>query len=47
MGYEDFVHFILSEEDKSSAPSQEYWYVADVWFNAFFNIDQCSIFSVL
>ncbi|GJM90471.1 hypothetical protein PR202_ga06752 [Eleusine coracana subsp. coracana] len=26
MGYEDFVHFILSEEDKSSAPSQEYWF---------------------
>ncbi|AQK60177.1 Serine/threonine protein phosphatase 2A regulatory subunit B''alpha [Zea mays] len=26
MGYEDFVHFVLSEEDKSSAPSQEYWF---------------------
>lgn len=26
MGYEDFVHFILSEEDKSSEPSQEYWF---------------------
>ena len=27
MGYEDFVYFILSEEDKSSEPSLEYWYV--------------------
>lgn len=27
MGYEDFVYFILSEEDKSSDPSLEYWYV--------------------
>ncbi|KAG8070116.1 hypothetical protein GUJ93_ZPchr0006g44876 [Zizania palustris] len=26
MGYQDFVHFILSEEDKSSEPSQEYWF---------------------
>ncbi|XP_065852314.1 serine/threonine protein phosphatase 2A regulatory subunit B''beta-like [Euphorbia lathyris] len=26
MGYEDFVYFILSEEDKSSAPSLEYWF---------------------
>lgn len=26
MGYEDFVYFILSEEDKSSEPSLEYWY---------------------
>jgi len=26
MGYEDFVHFILSEEDKSTGPSQEYWF---------------------
>ncbi|KAL5208264.1 hypothetical protein ABZP36_032699 [Zizania latifolia] len=26
MGYEDFVHFILSEEDKSSEPSQEFWF---------------------
>ncbi|KAL2541578.1 Serine/threonine protein phosphatase 2A regulatory subunit B''beta [Abeliophyllum distichum] len=26
MGYEDFVHFILSEEDKSSEPSLEYWF---------------------
>jgi hypothetical protein len=25
MGYEDFVYFILSEEDKSSEPSLEYW----------------------
>ena len=25
MGYEDFVWFILSEEDKSSEPSLEYW----------------------
>ncbi|KAG5004367.1 hypothetical protein JHK86_028506 [Glycine max] len=28
MGYEDFVYFILSEEDKSSEPSLEYWQVA-------------------
>lgn len=28
MGYEDFVYFILSEEDKSSEPSLEYWYVS-------------------
>jgi hypothetical protein len=27
MGYEDFVYFILSEEDKSSEPSLEYWYL--------------------
>lgn len=27
MGYEDFVHFILSEEDKSSEPGLEYWYI--------------------
>lgn len=26
MNYEDFVHFILAEEDKSSQPSLEYWY---------------------
>ncbi|XP_031271147.1 probable serine/threonine protein phosphatase 2A regulatory subunit B''delta isoform X1 [Pistacia vera] len=26
MGYEDFVHFILSEEDKSSEPGLEYWF---------------------
>ena len=28
MGYEDFVWFILSEEDKTSETSLEYWYVA-------------------
>lgn len=27
MGYEDFVYFILSEEDKSAEPSLEYWYI--------------------
>lgn len=27
MGYEDFVYLMLSEEDKSSEPSLEYWYV--------------------
>ncbi|CAJ2628141.1 unnamed protein product [Trifolium pratense] len=26
MNYEDFVHFILAEEDKSSEPSLEYWF---------------------
>ncbi|CAN1189014.1 CYCD3-1 [Linum perenne] len=26
MNYEDFVYFILSEEDKSSEPSLEYWF---------------------
>ncbi|KAJ4722736.1 Serine/threonine-protein phosphatase 2A regulatory subunit B'' subunit alpha [Melia azedarach] len=26
MGYEDFVYFILSEEDKSSDPALEYWF---------------------
>ncbi|KQJ86196.2 hypothetical protein BRADI_4g03911v3 [Brachypodium distachyon] len=26
MGYEDFVYFVLSEEDKSSEPSLEYWF---------------------
>ncbi|KAL1546139.1 serine/threonine protein phosphatase 2A regulatory subunit B''beta-like [Salvia divinorum] len=26
MGYQDFVYFILSEEDKSSEPSLEYWF---------------------
>lgn len=25
MGYEDFVWFILSEEDKTTEPSLEYW----------------------
>ncbi|RRT38243.1 hypothetical protein B296_00043940, partial [Ensete ventricosum] len=25
MGYEDFVYFILAEEDKSAEPSLEYW----------------------
>lgn len=27
MRYEDFVYFMLSEEDKSSEPSLEYWYL--------------------
>lgn len=27
MGYEDFVYFMLSEEDKASEPSLEYWYI--------------------
>lgn len=26
MGYEDFVYFLLAEEDKSAEPSLEYWY---------------------
>ncbi|KAJ9696972.1 hypothetical protein PVL29_008951 [Vitis rotundifolia] len=26
MGYEDFVYFMLSEEDKSSEPGLEYWF---------------------
>ncbi|KMZ73509.1 Serine/threonine protein phosphatase 2A regulatory subunit B'subunit alpha [Zostera marina] len=26
MGYEDFVYFMLAEEDKSSVPSLEYWF---------------------
>ncbi|KAF3456758.1 hypothetical protein FNV43_RR01412 [Rhamnella rubrinervis] len=26
MGYEDFVYFLLAEEDKSSEPSLEYWF---------------------
>ncbi|KAJ8452445.1 hypothetical protein Cgig2_000034 [Carnegiea gigantea] len=30
MGYEDFVYFILAEEDKSSEPSLEYWYVCHI-----------------
>ena len=28
MNYEDFVYFILAEEDKSSEPSLEYWYIS-------------------
>lgn len=32
MGYEDFVYFILSEEDKSSEPSLEYWYLLFLFF---------------
>lgn len=28
MGYEDFVYFMLSEEDKSSEPGLEYWYIS-------------------
>ena len=31
MGYEDFVYFMLSEEDKSSGPSLEYWYLLFVF----------------
>lgn len=27
MGYEDFIYFMLSEEDKTSEPSLEYWYI--------------------
>jgi len=30
MGYEDFVWFILSEEDKSSEPGLEYWCEPDM-----------------
>lgn len=33
MGYEDFVYFILSEEDKSSEPSLEYWSVSELTVN--------------
>lgn len=32
MCYEDFVYFILAEEDKSSEPSLEYWCVIVVPF---------------
>ncbi|MBA0632807.1 hypothetical protein Godav_001483 [Gossypium davidsonii] len=32
MGYEDFVYFILAEEDKSSEPSLEYWYLLCSFF---------------
>lgn len=32
MGYEDFVYFMLSEEDKSSEPSLEYWYLCIPYF---------------
>lgn len=35
MGYEDFVYFMLSEEDKSSEPSLEYWYVLFYWLISF------------
>jgi len=28
MSYEDFAYFILAEEDKSSEPSLEYWYMS-------------------
>ena len=39
MGYEDFVYFILAEEDKSSEPSLEYWYVLEMFFvNLFFGL---------
>jgi serine/threonine-protein phosphatase 2A regulatory subunit B'' len=30
MGYEDFVWFILSEEDKTSETSLEYWYACSI-----------------
>ncbi|PKU61544.1 hypothetical protein MA16_Dca029005 [Dendrobium catenatum] len=34
MGYEDFVYFILAEEDKSSEPSLEYCVFSnDIAFN--------------
>lgn len=26
MNYEDFTYFVLSEEDKSTIPSIEYWF---------------------
>lgn len=32
MGYEDFVYFILSEEDKSSEPSLEFWYLFPIHY---------------
>lgn len=31
MCYEDFVYFMLSEEDKSSEPALEYWYVISLF----------------
>jgi hypothetical protein len=42
MGYEDFVYFILSEEDKSSEPSLEYWYAH---FENYFYCLDCDIRS--
>ncbi|RYQ90759.1 hypothetical protein Ahy_B09g096761 isoform E [Arachis hypogaea] len=39
MGYEDFVYFILAEEDKPSEPSLEYWYFFfpfTINFNSYF-----------
>lgn len=35
MGYEDFVYFMLSEEDKSSEPGLEYWYTLLFFFFLF------------
>ena len=26
MGYDDFVHFLLSEEDKQASPALSYWF---------------------
>ncbi|MBA0830895.1 hypothetical protein Goarm_015392, partial [Gossypium armourianum] len=34
MGYEDFVYFILSEEDKSLEPGLEYWYISSLFFGS-------------
>lgn len=45
MGYEDFVYFILSEEDKSSDPSLEYWYVSLIHRFKDVIINSCLILS--
>ncbi|KHG25499.1 Serine/threonine-protein phosphatase 2A regulatory subunit B'' subunit alpha [Gossypium arboreum] len=34
MAYEDFVYFILSEEDKSLEPGLEYWYISSLFFGS-------------
>lgn len=47
MGYEDFVYFMLSEEDKSSEPSLEYWYFLFVSPPSFSKIDYPTEFYLL
>ncbi|WOL09637.1 serine/threonine protein phosphatase [Canna indica] len=45
MGYEDFVYFILAEEDKSAEPSLEYWFKCiDLDGNGILTADEMQFF---
>lgn len=46
MNYEDFVYFILAEEDKSSEPSLEYWYSS--WPSPLlWNVDSLEAYKII